>query len=126
VHKSVRYGPSKGSSPGRVTHDVFLGIAADLGIVGLLVFLSILGVALRSLWRACSYRVNVPPALAALNAAYLVAIVSYLAAGVFLELAYERYFWLILALACCAVRLAGVASAQTPVGNGSRASGEGR
>jgi putative inorganic carbon (hco3(-)) transporter len=126
VHKSVRYGPSKGSSPGRVTHDVFLGIAADLGIVGLLVFLSILAVALRSLWRACSYRVNVPPALAALNAAYLVAIVSYLAAGVFLELAYERYFWLILALACCAVRLAGVASAQTPVGNGSRASGEGR
>ncbi|MDP9259802.1 MAG: O-antigen ligase family protein [Actinomycetota bacterium] len=126
VHTSVAYGPSKGSSPGRVTHDLFLGIAADLGVVGLIVFLSILAVTLRGLWRPCSDRVNVSPALAAVNAGYLVAIVAYIAAGLFLELAYERYFWLILALACSAVRVAGIASAQTAVANNGRAAAEPR
>jgi putative inorganic carbon (HCO3(-)) transporter len=126
VHTSVAYGPSKGISPGRVTHDLFLGIAADLGVVGLIVFLSILAVTLRGLWRACSQRIDVAPDLAALNAGYLVSIVAYIAAGLFLELAYERYFWLILALACSAVRLAGIASAHKPVGNGRPGSGERR
>jgi putative inorganic carbon (HCO3(-)) transporter len=121
VHSSVKYGPGKGTSPARVTHDLFLGIAADLGVVGLLVFLSILAVALRGLWRGRSHRA--PPALASLNVAYLVAIVAYVAAGFFLELAYERYFWLILALACSAARLAGVASAESTAANGRTPSG---
>jgi putative inorganic carbon (hco3(-)) transporter len=126
VHTSVAYGPRKGSSPGRVTHDLFLGIAADLGLVGLIVFLTILAVTLRGLWRACSRRVAAQSAVTALNAGYLVAIVAYIAAGLFLELAYERYFWLILALACSAIRVAGVASAHARAGNDRLASGQQR
>jgi hypothetical protein len=65
----------------------------------------------------------VPRALASLNVAYLVAITSYVVAGLFLELAYERYFWLVLALACSAVRLAGIAAAEAPSPTGRPPSG---
>jgi putative inorganic carbon (hco3(-)) transporter len=108
VHKDVRYGPEKGTLETRVTHNILLGTAANLGAIGLALLLAIIAVLMTGLWRARRYATAAGrPAAAALADGYLVAFGLYLAAGMFLELAYERYFWLLLALGACAARLAG-------------------
>ena len=47
------------------------------------------------------------PALASLTQALLLALLAYLATGLFLQLAYQRYFWFIVALANAAVWICG-------------------
>jgi O-antigen ligase len=91
--------------PERVAHNLFLELAADTGILGLGSFLGVVVVTLRSLARVrrrCHHR---SPELAAMATAFLLAIVSYLATGLFLSPAYARYFWLIMALAGAACSL---------------------
>ena len=108
VHQAVKFGPNKGATPQRATHNLFLGVVANLGVVGLAVFLTIIGVTLRALWRA---RVRLKRGgddsdLALIVTGCFLALVAYLVAGLFLELAYERYLWLLIALATAAARVA--------------------
>ncbi len=106
VHSTVKFGPQKGATPERQAHDTYLGIAADLGAVGLAVFLSTpRGVGARPLACPQALQVERPGARRARRAGYLLALAAYLAAGVFLSLAYERYLWMVLALAAVVVRL---------------------
>ncbi len=86
----------------REAHNLFLGIASETGILGLGVFLTILGVVLVPLFRERSYWLARDPPLAFLAAGYLMMIVAYLANGAFLHMAYERFFWSMIALACAA------------------------
>jgi hypothetical protein len=51
------------------------------------------------LWRLTVFWRRRDEALASLSRAFLLALVAYLATGIFLQLAYERYFWFLLALA---------------------------
>lgn len=96
------YGPEVGianENDARQAHNLYAGIAAETGILGFVTFFGIFLVTLRDLdlvrrrWRA---RV---PAYANMATAFALAIVSYLATGLFLHLAYERFLWLLLALA---------------------------
>lgn len=106
VHARVRFGPDKGSTPERQAHNIFLSVAADLGTVGLAIFVAILGLAGRMLLRARRRFMQVRDhASAALAAGYLTALVAYVTSGLFLSLAYERYLWLLLALAAVAAGL---------------------
>ncbi len=104
VHEAVKFGPNKGAAPERVTHDIFLGVAANLGVVGLAVFCSILATCGRRLWRARRHAVAAGGD-ALLPTACLLALVAYVTTGLFLELAYERYLWLLVAVASAAVRV---------------------
>jgi O-antigen ligase len=115
VHQTVKYGPDKGQLDQRVTHNILLGIAANMGIVGEAVFLTIVLVLTRALWvgRTRARRAGYPTR-AALADAYLVSLALYLAAGMFLELAYERYFWMIVALGWCAAQYAVTPSDEMP------------
>jgi putative inorganic carbon (hco3(-)) transporter len=106
VHDAVKYGANKGATPERVTHDLFLGVAANLGFAGLSIFASILGVTVAGLARARRRVLNADPELAVVVTGCLLSLAAYVTAGVFLELAYERYLWLLLALAAAATRLA--------------------
>jgi putative inorganic carbon (HCO3(-)) transporter len=103
--------PSAGEAPEREAHNLFLGMAADLGLAGLFAFGGLVLVTLHQLMRARRRWLGTRPDLEALATGLLVALVGYLAAGVFLSLAFERYLWLLLGLAGATAH---VLLAQTP------------
>lgn len=79
----------------RAAHNLYLEMAAETGAPGLLCFLLIVFMALRNLAQARKHT----PELSNMATGFMLAIVSFLMTGMFLSLAYERYFWLMLALA---------------------------
>jgi O-antigen ligase len=82
----------------REAHNLYLGLAAEAGALGLGAFLVAVVVTLVGLARARRAALPTRPDLAALASGFLLAIVAYLASGVFLHLSYARYYWLMLAL----------------------------
>jgi len=104
VHDTVKFGPLKGSTPERQAHNMFVSIAAELGTLGLAALLWLLFLTARSLLRVRRRLLDSDPATAAIANGYFLAITVFLAAGVFLTLAFERYFWMLLALAAAAAR----------------------
>jgi len=86
----------------RESHNLFLGVAADLGLIGLSVFIAIILVTLWELHRERRRWIRSRPGLAYLVGGYLLMVVAYLASGMFLHMAYERYFWIPVAMAAAA------------------------
>jgi len=83
----------------RRAHNMYLEIAADTGIVGLVAFLAIVAVTLAQLWRvARTWAALGREDLVVLAQAFLLALLAYLASAAFLQLSYQRYFWFLLAL----------------------------
>ncbi len=83
-------------------HSLFPGIAAESGILGLICFLLILYIPLRDLVRARNrWRVS-HPERSYLATAFFQALISYIVTGLFLHMAYMRYFYLMIALAVVA------------------------
>jgi O-antigen ligase len=99
VREEVKFGARKGEAPERESHNMLLSIAAELGLIGLVLFLAILYYTLRDLVRARRRWLEVRPEVSDMITAMLLAVVGYVTAGVFLTLAFERYFWLLIALA---------------------------
>jgi putative inorganic carbon (hco3(-)) transporter len=84
----------------RRAHNMYLEIAADTGIVGLMTLLSIVAVTVLQLWRITQFwATQGRDDLVALGQAFLLAVIAYMASAVFLQLSYQRYFWFLLALA---------------------------
>jgi putative inorganic carbon (HCO3(-)) transporter len=98
-------GTEAGQAPTREAHNLYLGIAADTGLLGLAAFLGLVGAILVPLLIAARRLRRVQPGLAHCAAGLALALVGYLAAGLFLSLAYERYFWLLLGLSAATARL---------------------
>jgi len=96
----------------RETHNLYLGIAAETGVLGLLCVLAILFVTLRDLARARRYWMESRPRLADTATGFMLAIISYLTTGIFLHFAYIRFFWAIMALACA---VSYIARAEAPI-----------
>jgi len=88
----------------RRAHSLYLEMAAELGLVGLTVFLALVGLLLRDLWR--ERRGAHSGQRSDLVTAFALALVGYLATAVFLHLSFERYFWLLVALASAALHVA--------------------
>ncbi|HEX6070128.1 MAG TPA: O-antigen ligase family protein [Longimicrobiaceae bacterium] len=86
-------------------HSLYLEMGAEVGAVGLSVFLAIVGVLMRSLWLARKHWLERSPLHADLATALLLTLGAYLATGIFLHLMYERYYWLLLALASAGVHI---------------------
>ena len=83
----------------RQAHNLFLGMAAELGIAGIIVFFAIIYLTLRDLARARRMTRELDPMMSALATGFLLAIVTYLTTGLFLHMSFVRYFWLLLGLA---------------------------
>lgn len=83
----------------RQPHNLYLGKAAETGLVGLVTFVAIPAVVLVRLGRLWRATRSSNSRRAAMAAGYISAIMAYLATGVFLHLAFERYYWMLLALA---------------------------
>lgn len=90
----------------RRPHNLYLGVGAELGIIGLVAFMVMplmLLVSLTRSWRALR---DFDPSAAAITAGLVGAIVAYLASGVFLHLAFDRYYWTLLAICDVGARVA--------------------
>lgn len=86
----------------REAHSLYLGVAAENGLLGLLTLGLVLLTVLWPLDQARRRWADRDPDRAALAAGFLFAVVAYLATGIFLHFAYIRYFWLVMALASVA------------------------
>ena len=83
----------------RQAHNLYLGAAAETGLLGLAALLGVFFVTLRALSRVRRRLTDERPELAGMATGFLLAIVAYMTTGMFLHLAFERYLWLLLALA---------------------------
>ena len=90
----------------REAHNLYLGMAAELGIIGITVFLVIIGLTLRDLARARRAVRARDPLMADMATGFFLAIVAYLATGIFLHMSFIRYFWLMLGLAAATALVA--------------------
>ena len=84
-------------------HSLYLEMAADLGMIGLGAFGAMVGAALLLLRRAMRYWRRLDPERAILASSLFFGLVAYLASAAFLHLSYQRYFWIVLALASSAI-----------------------
>jgi O-antigen ligase len=87
----------------RRAHSLYLEIAAETGTVGLVIFMAIPLLLLMDLGRHRRALFAARPDLARLAAGFTLMLLAYLGTGVFLHLAYERYYWVMIAMAAAAV-----------------------
>ena len=90
----------------RRAHSLYLNTAAELGVVGAIAMLGVLGSTIRALWRSRRHWLATHPDRAQLPIAFLLSLISFLATAAFLDLAYARYFWFMLGLAAAAAHIA--------------------
>lgn len=83
----------------REAHNLYLGVGAELGIPGLVVFLIIGGVTVRQLLKARRASIVRRPELERLTTPFLLALLTYYVTGMFLHLSFGRFYFLILAVA---------------------------
>jgi putative inorganic carbon (HCO3(-)) transporter len=83
----------------RRAHNLYLEMAAETGLIGITLFLVIPLVLLRDLWNAQRRLARENRELADTAVALLLSIIGFLLAAMFLTLAYQRYYWFLLALA---------------------------
>jgi len=86
-------------------HNMYLESLAETGVLGFIVLMAMVVITLRRLWRLRAYLQVTNPEHAHTVTSLLLAIAVFLVTGIFLHLAYARYFWLLLAMAgaACAV-----------------------
>jgi O-antigen ligase len=95
----------------RQSHNLFLGLLAETGALGMICFLLVLYVTLRNLNQVRKRYLISNPEYSNFATAFMLAIITYLASGLFLHFAFIRYFWLMMALAGAASYI--VSSAET-------------
>jgi O-antigen ligase len=94
----------------KVAHNTYLGVLAELGVVGLVLFLSIVCASLASLWRAAqTFGFSGDREMDLLSRAVLIAMVGFLTAAFFGSREFSNQLWLLLALGPA---LLGIARAQ--------------
>lgn len=89
----------------RESHTLYLGLAAENGILGLGCFLAFLYLILRNLVQVRRTHLADDPQLANLATSFFFAIIGFLGTSIFLHLAFVRFFFLILGLAGAAYQI---------------------
>jgi O-antigen ligase len=89
----------------RQAHNLYAGILAETGLFGFIFFMAIFAATLIDLERVRRRWKQLAPEYADMAVAFSLAVVAYLTTGMFLHLAYERYLWILLALAASAAYL---------------------
>ncbi len=79
-------------------HSLYLEMAADTGMIGLGTFLAMVGTAMVLLLKQARRWRPYDRERSLLASSFLFALFGYLACGAFLQLSYQRYFWILLAL----------------------------
>lgn len=90
----------------RRAHSLYIEMAAETGAVGLAIFLAIPLLLLRDLWRTHRRLRFRDPELAETAAAIWLGLIGFLFTALLLSHAFERYYWLLVALAGAALHIA--------------------
>lgn len=83
----------------REAHNLYLDVAAEAGVLGLICLMAMLGLTLFDLRRARTRWLSSRPELADIATGLSLAVLTYMTTGIFLHLSYARYFFLVLAIA---------------------------
>lgn len=83
----------------REAHNLYLGLGAELGLIGLAVFLIIVSLTIRMLLAARRRSLIRRPDLERLTTPLLLSLMTYYLTGMFLHLSFGRFYWLMLAVA---------------------------
>ncbi len=119
-HHYVRYANEVGSSArqygllnaNQAAHSLYLELAAETGLAGLIAFGTMMAAAFAMLLDARRKLVaRGLPGYAAITAALFIALTGYLVSSIFLHGAFQRYLWLLLGLSAAVTRLASRESA---------------
>ena len=78
----------------REAHNLYLGIGAELGIPGLIAFLMVALLTVRSLLAARRASLVRRPDLERLTTPFLLALMTYYVTGMFLHLSFGRFYWI--------------------------------
>lgn len=97
-----RYMPGR-TLDARRLHNMYLGVAAEYGLLGLVAFTALIGTGLLRLKRALRDRLD--PDAAAFTAAIFYAYVGYLLASLFMPHQYVKYTWVLAGLAAAQSRM---------------------
>jgi O-antigen ligase len=96
----------------KVAHNIYLEVAAELGIVGFLLFMSILGFSLVSSMRAArAFMRQGDERMELISRAVTVAVIALLAADFFVSDQFSKQLWLLLALGPALLRIAQTSTA---------------
>ena len=82
----------------RRAHSLYLELLADAGLIGLLLFLALLGTTLVCLHRAARYWRGRRAEYELLALSFFFSLLAYMGTALFLHLSYQRYFWVLIAL----------------------------
>jgi len=105
---SQKYGNEIGTKhlkKGRRAHNLYLEIAADTGIFGIGTFLAIVFFLIKRHWKLFRELRQRRPELAHYAVAFVLGMFGYLGSGMFLHLSFQRYYWLLIAVAGAAYRI---------------------
>ena len=89
----------------RRAHNLYLELAAETGILGILIFLVILSSITWPLWKISRRWSFEYPDLANIASSFVLSMFGYMVTGVFLQLAFQRYFWILIALSSATIRV---------------------
>jgi O-antigen ligase len=89
----------------RRAHSMYLEELADTGLIGFACFMAIALVTVQQLARVRRYWAQRRADLDFIISGFLLAIIAYLCSATFLHLSYQRYFWLLLAMAGAAIEI---------------------
>jgi putative inorganic carbon (hco3(-)) transporter len=105
VHQKELGSERRGETPEREAHNLYLSQMAELGLAGATLFFLLIGMTIATLVVARKRLQRAKrPQEEHMATALLLALGAYLVCGMLLSLAFERYFWLLLAL-CAAASL---------------------
>jgi O-antigen ligase len=88
-----------------LAHNLYLEKLAETGLIGSLCFLSILVAILYRLWQQRGRFVQSRPEFSLIATGFFLSLVAFAISSAFAHLAYQRYFWLLLAVASAATRI---------------------
>ncbi|HEV2494763.1 MAG TPA: O-antigen ligase family protein [Terriglobia bacterium] len=86
-------------------HNLYLETLAETGLIGFASFLAILFVIMHGLWKQRSRLKITHPQLADTATGFFLCLAAYGTTAIFTHLSYQRYFWLLLALASSTIRI---------------------
>ncbi|MFQ6115536.1 MAG: O-antigen ligase family protein, partial [bacterium] len=89
----------------RRAHTLYFELAAETGLIGIISFMAIVLTLMYQLWQARRRWLQSRPDMANMATAFLLSITAYLSTGVFAHFSYQRYYWLLLALAGAAIQI---------------------
>jgi len=88
-----------------MAHNLYLETLAERGVIGATCFLSILATILYGLWKARTLFKDENSELPLIASAFFLSLSGYAVSSLFAHLAYQRYFWMLLALSSAAIRI---------------------